>query len=366
MRALRSLLGTLGIAALMGCAQAPAMQGRISALRESLNQADRNGARTCAPRELALGRAHAEFADRELAEGHLPRAEEHLRASDANARAAMTLSPPDRCAPRSVVVASGPGDRDGDGLVDPEDQCPDQPENYNGFQDTDGCPDELDSDGDGVVDARDLCPLDPEDRDSYLDEDGCPELDNDTDGIADNVDNCRNEPEDPDGFQDTDGCPDNDNDQDTVPDATDRCPNEAGPVDLQGCPPVFQHLEVTRHGVRFQVEFDFDRATLRPSAAATLDEVVQFLNQPQNRALRYEVGGHTSSEGAVRHNDDLSRRRALTVRSYLIEHGIESLRLTSHGYGSRQPIDSNRSPEGRQRNRRVELNEVDAQGRLVQ
>ncbi|MEZ4389808.1 MAG: OmpA family protein [Polyangiales bacterium] len=365
MRSSRPALGLAAAIALLGCAQAPAMRGRISALRDTLDQADRNGARTCAPRELALGRSHAEFADRELAEGHLGRAEDHLRASDANARAAMTLSPPDRCAPRAVVVAAGPGDRDGDGLVDPEDQCPDQPENYNGFQDADGCPDELDSDGDGIADARDLCPLDPEDRDSYLDDDGCPELDNDTDGVADNVDNCRNEPEDPDGFQDTDGCPDPDNDQDTVPDATDRCPNEAGPVDLQGCPPVFQHLEVTRHGVRFQVEFDFDRATLRPGAATTLDEVVQFLGQSQNRALRYEVGGHTSSEGSVRHNDDLSRRRALTVRSYLVAHGIDAARLTSRGYGSRQAIESNRTNEGRQRNRRVELNEIDAEGRLV-
>lgn len=351
---------------LVGCAQATTMQGRVTAIRDTLNQAERNGARQCAPRELALGRSHAEFADRELGEGHLPRAEEHLRVADANARAAVTLSPPDRCAPRAVVVAQGPGDRDGDGYLDPDDQCPDQPENFNGHQDQDGCPDEPDTDGDTIVDARDLCPLDPEDRDSYLDDDGCPEADNDADGVADNVDNCRNEPEDPDTFQDGDGCPDADNDQDTVPDVGDQCPNEAGPVNLQGCPPVFRHLEVTRHGVRFQIEFDFDRATLRPSAAATLDEVVQFLNQEQNRVLRYEVGGHTSSEGSARHNDDLSRRRALTVRTYLVAHGIDAARLTSRGYGARNPLESNRTEPGRQRNRRVELNEIDAQGNLVQ
>jgi hypothetical protein len=110
--------------ALLGCASAPAVQGRISALRESLDQADRNGARRCAPRELALGRAHAEFADRELAEGHMSRAEDHLLVSDANARAAMTLSPPDRCAPRAVVVATGPGDRDGDGIPRPRRPLP--------------------------------------------------------------------------------------------------------------------------------------------------------------------------------------------------------------------------------------------------
>jgi outer membrane protein OmpA-like peptidoglycan-associated protein len=256
-------------------------------------------------------------------------------------------------------------DDDEDGIPDVDDACRNDREDEDGFEDDDGCPD-LDNDADGVLDGADACPRDAEDRDGFQDEDGCPELDNDADGIADNVDNCRNEPEDPDTFQDTDGCPDNDNDQDTVADLVDQCPNEAGPVDRQGCPPVFQHLEVTRHGVRFQVEFDFDRATLRPNATATLDEVVQFLQQAQNRALRYEVGGHTSSEGSVRHNDDLSRRRALTVRSYLASHGIEAERLTSRGYGARLPLESNRTNEGRQRNRRVELNEIDAQGRLVQ
>ncbi len=356
---------TLACAALaLGCTGASAMEGRIRSTRELLQQADRNGAYVCAPRELALGRANAEFASRELDEGHMRRAEAHLTDADENARAALRLSPAERCAPREVVV-QGPGDRDGDGYLDPDDQCPDQPENFNGHQDQDGCPDDPDTDGDGLVDSRDTCPIDPEDRDSYLDDDGCPEADNDVDGIADTVDNCRNEAEDPDGYNDQDGCPDTDNDQDTVVDVTDRCPNEAGPVDNQGCPPVFTHIQVTQHGVRFQVEFDFDRATLRPSAAVTLDEVVVFLNQQQNRALRYEVGGHTSSEGGRRHNERLSAARAETVRRYLMEHGIEGARLTSRGYGSSVPVASNRNEQGRQANRRVELNELDANGRVI-
>ncbi|MEZ4411264.1 MAG: OmpA family protein [Polyangiales bacterium] len=355
-----ALVGLLAL----GCAQSAAMRGRISATRQTLDQANQNGAYRCAPRELALGRAEATFASIELDEGHLRAAEDHLSRSELNARAALRLSPAERCAPRDVVVEQ-PGDRDGDGYLDPEDQCPDRPETWNDYEDQDGCPDERDSDGDGIVDGRDACPADPEDRDEYQDDDGCPEPDNDADGVLDTVDNCRNEPEDPDGYNDADGCPDEDNDQDTVVDLRDQCPNEAGPVDNNGCPPAFRHLVVTQHGVRFRVEFDFDRATLRPSAAAVLDEVVQFLGQPQNATLRYEVGGHTSSEGSRSHNNRLSTARAATVRNYLVAHGIDAARLTSRGYGPSQPLESNSTNEGRQANRRVELNEIDASGRLV-
>jgi OmpA-OmpF porin, OOP family len=358
------VLANLCVVAVVGCTSTSALEGRIRSTRDLLEQANRNGAYQCAPRELALGRSHAEFAERELDEAHARRAEEHLTIADENARAALRLSPAERCSPREVVVEA-PGDRDGDGYLDPDDQCPDQPENFNGFQDQDGCPDDPDSDGDGIADVRDSCPLDPEDRDNYLDDDGCPEDDNDADGIPDNTDNCRNEPEDPDGFNDTDGCPDRDNDQDTVTDVTDRCPNEPGPTDNQGCPPVFAHIQVTQHGVRFHVEFDRDRATLRPNAAVTLDEVVVYLGLQQNRSLRYEVGGHTSSEGSRRHNEELSARRANTVQQYLIIHGIDVSRLTSRGYGPGQPIESNRTTQGREANRRVELNELDANGNLV-
>ncbi len=359
------LLAALAAMVALGCTSTSAMQGRITATRELLQQADQNGAYQCAPRELASGRSHLTFAERELDEGHPRRADEHFRVADANAHAALHLSPPERCAPRGVVVVEGPGDRDGDGLLDPDDQCPDVPENFNGFQDTDGCPDDPDTDGDGLVDTRDSCPLDPEDRDQYLDDDGCPEGDNDADGVPDATDNCRNDPEDPDGYNDADGCPDEDNDQDTVADLRDNCPNEAGPADNQGCPPVFRHLTVTQHGVRFRVEFDFNRATLRPNAEVVLSEVVQFLAQNHNRALRYEVGGHTSNEGTDRYNLRLSEARAATVRGYLVAHGVDGARLTSHGYGEGQPIESNSSRQGREANRRVELNEIDASGSLV-
>ena len=165
-------------------------------------------------------------------------------------------------------------DRDHDGVPDVDDRCPDEPEDRDGFQDADGCPDP-DNDGDGIPDAIDKCPNDPEDFDGFQDDDGCPDLDNDGDGIPDlydacpnekedgkgkrpndgcpstsedadgdgipdAVDKCPDEPEDKDGFQDDDGCPDYDNDGDGIPDAYDACPNEPedfdGFEDDDGCP----------------------------------------------------------------------------------------------------------------------------------
>jgi outer membrane protein OmpA-like peptidoglycan-associated protein len=165
-------------------------------------------------------------------------------------------------------------DRDHDGIIDIFDRCPDEPEDKDGFQDDDGCPDE-DNDNDGIPDAVDKCPNQPEDFDGFQDDDGCPDPDNDHDGIPDVDDACPNdpedgkgkrpydgcpstledsdgdgipdvkdqcpdEPEDKDGFQDEDGCPDPDNDNDGVPDIYDGCPNDPedmdGFEDNDGCP----------------------------------------------------------------------------------------------------------------------------------
>ncbi len=139
-----------------------------------------------------------------------------------------------------VLLGGGPGkDSDGDGVPDKEDECPESPEDADGYDDEDGCPDR-DNDQDGVADAEDQCPLVPEDRDGWRDTDGCPEADNDGDGIKDAEDGCPDQPEDPDGFQDNDGCPEVDNDQDGIPDPRDRCPLEAedkdGFRDDDGCP----------------------------------------------------------------------------------------------------------------------------------
>jgi OmpA-OmpF porin, OOP family len=161
-------------------------------------------------------------------------------------------------------------DEDGDGIPDDEDECPELPEDRDGFEDEDGCPD-FDDDDDGVPDDMDRCPGEVEDADGFEDDDGCPDPDNDGDGVLDGDDACPDErgppggprpgcpprdsdgdgipddrdacpeqPEDRDGFQDEDGCPDPDDDGDGIPDDEDACPREPGipqpDTDRHGCP----------------------------------------------------------------------------------------------------------------------------------
>jgi hypothetical protein len=130
-------------------------------------------------------------------------------------------------------------DKDGDGIPDDVDQCPDLPEDKDGFQDADGCPD-ADNDEDGIPDKLDKCPNTKEDVDGFQDADGCPDLDNDQDRIPDTEDACPNEPGAPDPDPKKNGCPVRDKDGDGVPDDKDACPDEAGPASadpkINGCP----------------------------------------------------------------------------------------------------------------------------------
>ncbi|MBT8495297.1 MAG: outer membrane beta-barrel protein, partial [Deltaproteobacteria bacterium] len=106
-----------------------------------------------------------------------------------------------------------PTDSDGDGILDDADTCPDQPEDKDGYEDQDGCPD-TDNDGDDIADGDDQCPLEAETVNQIDDDDGCPETDPDGDGLLGSRDGCPDEAEDRDGYQDGDGCPDRDNDGD--------------------------------------------------------------------------------------------------------------------------------------------------------
>jgi OmpA-OmpF porin, OOP family len=131
-------------------------------------------------------------------------------------------------------------DRDNDGVDDSVDQCPTEPEDRDGYEDADGCPDP-DNDLDTIPDKADKCPNQAEDMDGFEDTDGCPDLDNDKDGIPDTQDRCPNQPETKNGFEDADGCPDQpDRDHDGVPDDKDKCPDDPedtdGFEDTDGCP----------------------------------------------------------------------------------------------------------------------------------
>jgi outer membrane protein OmpA-like peptidoglycan-associated protein len=349
------------------CSTVTQMRGEIEGLTKVADQAERNGAIRCAPRELALAKSHLKFAGAELDQGFFPRAKDHLDIARGNAHAAYDLSPPAKCAERGFVEeAPKPGDRDGDGYLDPDDKCPDEAENYNGYQDADGCPDDPDTDGDGIPDSRDQCVLIPEDKDGYLDEDGCPELDNDLDTILDDKDkdpstgkSCANDPEDPDGYEDADGCPEPDNDKDGVPDLADQCPNEPGPADNKGCPKKPSLVVVTDKEIKIlqQIHFEFDKDKIRSESFKILDAVVDVLKQFPK--IKLEIQGHTDNKGAPAYNKKLSDRRAASVLKYLVSHGVAADRLTSHGYGMERPLVSNDTDQGRALNRRVQFIRVE-------
>jgi outer membrane protein OmpA-like peptidoglycan-associated protein len=156
---------------LLGCAGQD-LAVRADGVRDSLHKARDNGAYRCAPRPLALSEANLEFAERELDKGEYFGALHHIEIADANVREALRLSPAGGCGKSPVVkppAPASPVDTDGDGIPDVSDLCPTVPEDKDGFQDEDGCPD-LDNDQDGIPDASDLCPNDP----GPPEENGCP------------------------------------------------------------------------------------------------------------------------------------------------------------------------------------------------
>jgi len=215
-----------------------------------------------------------------------------------------------------------------------------------------------DTDNDGIPDDVDACPNEPEDHKDPDPMDGCPApSDRDNDGIPDNVDKCPDQPEDKDGIDDADGCPEDDADNDGIPDTKDACPKEPGQPDpdptKNGCPK-FIHLEGSTVRVLQQVHFETGSATILPDSFPMLGEIVALLKaNPDIRKMRIE--GHTDNRGNADMNLDLSKRRAASVRQWLIDHGIEVNRLESDGFGLTRPIASNDSQEGRLLNRRVEF-----------
>jgi large repetitive protein len=253
-------------------------------------------------------------------------------------------------------------DADHDGIADDIDRCPGEPEDKDGFEDTDGCPD-LDNDSDGIADADDKCPDVAEDLEGFEDQDGCPDAERDTDGdgVPDYLDKCPMEPEDKDGFQDEDGCPDYDNDLDGIADADDKCPNEPetinGVEDEDGCPDkgaTLVKLTAEKIEIKEAVYFDTNSDVIQARSFNLLDQVAAVLRNHTN-ITKIRVEGHTDSQGAEDYNLDLSQRRANSVRVYLIGKQIAQERVEAVGFGVTKPIASNATKRGREQNRRVEF-----------
>ncbi len=253
----------------------------------------------------------------------------------------------------ALMFHFGAGDCDEDGIFGSQDKCPREKEDYDGFEDEDGCPDP-DNDMDGILDGDDQCPDDAEDFDDFEDEDGCPDVDRDGDGIMDIDDACPDDPEDLDGFEDADGCPDPDNDGDGVLDGADQCPDTpAGTiVDAVGC----KKPEPKPELLAVMVNFDFDSDVLKPDMMARLDALLELLIE--DVTITVDIGGHSSAEGTNEYNEALSLRRAVAVRDYLAEKGVDATRMTVVGHGEQDPLVPNDNEANRQANRRAMVTPV--------
>ena len=142
--------------------------------------------------------------------------------------------------------------------------------------------------------------------------------------------------------------PNPDLDGDGVPNERDKCPNTrpGAVVDLDGC-------EVEAVIELEGVNFDFDKATLKPEAKVVLNEAAALLMKHDKVIV--EIAGHTDSVGSESYNQGLSERRANAVKDYMTSKGLSATRMTAKGYGESRPIASNDTKEGRAENRRVEM-----------
>ncbi|MDH5673494.1 MAG: OmpA family protein [Myxococcales bacterium] len=252
-------------------------------------------------------------------------------------------------------------DNDRDGILDVDDECPLVPEDHDGDSDKDGCPEGNigDRDGDGILDNVDECPDDPEDRDGFQDEEGCPDPDNDSDGILDVDDLCPNDPEDKDDFEDADGCPDPDNDKDRILDVDDSCPNDPesynGFEDEDGCPDrgnvIIEENEII---ILEKIYFATDSAEILSKSFPIVDAVAATLmGNPQITMI--EIQGHADERGADDYNIRLTSDRAASVVQALGQRGVDMNRMRSAGYGERCPVDAASNKEAWEKNRRVEF-----------
>ena len=253
-------------------------------------------------------------------------------------------------------------DNDKDGIPDSDDKCPDdggkmrakefygcpdtrpgrrrrtrptsartKPEDTDGFEDTDGCPDP-DNDGDGIPDDSDECIDQPEVKNGFKDEDGCPDAapDTDKDGIPDDKDKCPKQPENLNGFEDEDGCPDK------------------GPSLVQ----------VTEDDIKIlqRVEFATGSDKIQGATSFAVLDAVGSVLKVHKEIFLVEVAGHTDNVGNADQNRQLSQKRAEAVVKYLLDKGVDKSRLQAKGYGPDKPIADNKQTAGRQKNRRVEFN----------
>jgi outer membrane protein OmpA-like peptidoglycan-associated protein len=180
-------------------------------------------------------------------------------------------------------------------------------------------------------------------------------LDGDGDGVPDGVDRCPAVA----GRAENGGCPDEDRDGDGLADRLDECPDLAGPADHRGCPPkAAVKLEGDR--IRFEGKIHFASASdaIQRRSAELLDGIAAVI-KAHPEITRIRVEGHTDSRGGGAYNKALSERRARSVVRALAARGVPADSLVPEGFGLERPVAGNATPQGRAKNRRVELHVVD-------
>ncbi len=249
------------------------------------------------------------------------------------------IDPKDNCPDEAGLAAfNGCPDRDGDGIIDGEDACPDVP----GPLIYDGCPD---TDNDGVLDFLDACPTVAGPKENN----GCPWPDTDGDGILDKDDDCPTLK----GPVSNKGCPYQDTDNDGVLDKDDDCPNTPGPVSNKGCPELEKEVEEILKTAFDNLEFETGKDIIKEVSIPSLTELAGVLTKKAEWGL--QIAGHTDNVGDDQKNMILSKKRAEAVKNFMISQGIDATRMNVLFFGETMPIASNDTPEGRQKNRRVEM-----------
>ncbi len=261
-----------------------------------------------------------------------------------------------------LAYGFGAGDADKDGVSDKKDKCPD----VFGLKEFEGCPD---TDADGIPDNLDDCPEEagPEenngcpdtDGDGVLDKDdacadvfglvelgGCP--DTDKDGIIDSEDGCPEEA----GSDQNKGCPWPDQDNDGIADKDDACPDEAGTSEGNGCPEIKKEALNEMNSIGSNILFPANGFKLMGKKTLNaLQEIKRILDE--NPLASILIEGHASTDGSEKSNLDLSLRRAESVKSKLIELGIDESRIEVNALGETMPIVGEDSIETRSKSRRV-------------
>ena len=232
---------------------------------------------------------------------------------------------------------NGCPDTDSDGIIDGSDDCPE----VAGLAALNGCPD---TDGDGIADKDDACP----DVAGLATLKGCP--DSDGDGVTDKSDKCPKVK----GPKENAGCPWPDTDGDSVLDKDDKCPDVKGTVANNGCPEVNAEVLDNLKVQAKSVYFNAGTTTFKASIGRTsLDVIADLIKGLPN--AKFNVEGHTDSDGSDAYNQKLSEERANVVKMALIQRGVNGDNLNAVGFGESAPIATNKTAKGKAENRRTEV-----------